>query len=274
MKRPAPFTFSFRRAPRRQGAMHSVAEHEPPVNSSRSNLSRRRAIFCAAALSVLTILSLQAPTAAADEGDILLSEIVPLLAGSPAGDLVVAEAPPPGSERLVRRSEVLAALREAGLDARGIAIPRVTRIRRDPTILEGEDLQARAMPAIREALAPCEAQSVRLPRRVTLPPGEISIDVDARVPQRTGSASGVAVFSAGTVNRRLPFSARVTCPPPAVSPGSRIRLVVRIGNVTATAPGEANQAGRIGDIIRVRNLSTRRALRARVIDGHNAEVLR
>ena len=59
-----------------------------------------------------------------------------------------------------------------------------------------------------------------------------------------------------------------------MSSGASLRLIVRIGNVVASAPGQASQNGRIGQVIRVRNLSTQRALMARIIDAENAEIVR
>lgn len=212
-----------------------------------------------------------------DENDpdgITLSEIVPLLADTPAGDLVVAPAPAPGRARRVRRSQVLRALRRAGMSAAGLSIPRSTTVRRAPNELEGDALRARALPPIEASLAPCRAQDIRLPRSVSLPPGRMALRVDAQVPNRSGRTSGVLILEARGVERRLPFSARVSCPPPAMQAGATIRILARFGNVSASAPGEATQSGRVGDIIRVRNTTTRRALRGRILDGRSVEVVR
>ena len=215
-------------------------------------------------------------TARADEptGDITLAEIVPMLEGSAHGAIVIAEAPAPGTTRVVRRSQVLAALRAAGVNPRGLAIPRSTRIERRPTELDGDALQARIGPAVARAFAPCELEGLRLPSHLSLPRGTIDVRVEGEAPVRSSRVSGVAVVSAGGVERRLAFTARAECPPPAVSSGASLRLIVRVGNVVASAPGQASQNGRIGQVIRVRNLSTQRALMARIIDAENAEIVR
>jgi flagella basal body P-ring formation protein FlgA len=46
-----------------------------------------------------------------------------------------------------------------------------------------------------------------------------------------------------------------------------------IGSVRASAPAEAKQPGRVGEIIRVTNRATGAALRARVIDAQTCEVV-
>jgi hypothetical protein len=212
---------------------------------------------------------------AQDEPDgVTLAEIIPVLANTAAGELIVAPAPEPGQARRVRRSEVLRAMRRAGMSTEGLAIPRSTNVRRAANDLEGDALRERALPPIEASLAPCRTYDIRLPRSVSLPPGRLNIRVDARTPNRSGRTSGVVIMEARGIERRLPFSARVTCPPPAMQAGTTIRILARFGNVSASAPGEATQSGRVGDVIRVRNTTTRRALRGRILDGHNVEVVR
>jgi flagella basal body P-ring formation protein FlgA len=43
--------------------------------------------------------------------------------------------------------------------------------------------------------------------------------------------------------------------------------------VKATAPAEARQPGRRGDIIRITNRATGASLRGRIIDAHTVEVM-
>jgi flagella basal body P-ring formation protein FlgA len=46
-----------------------------------------------------------------------------------------------------------------------------------------------------------------------------------------------------------------------------------VGHVKATAPAEARQPGRVGEIIRVTNRATGASLRARVLDARTVEVV-
>ena len=89
---------------------------------------------------------LAAPTSASAQDAIVLSEIIPVLAGSELGRLEIAPAPRPGASRVIRRSQVLRALRDAGHSARGLDIPRSTRIDREARRLDREDLRALVRP--------------------------------------------------------------------------------------------------------------------------------
>lgn len=252
---------------RRWHALCSIRSMAPPLHPSSLPL---RALLLAALL-----FSPSGVTLAQEEPDgVTLAEIIPVLTGTPAGELIVAPAPEPGRARRVRRSEVLRAMRRAGMSTAGLAIPRSTNVRRAANDLEGDALRQRALPPIEASLAPCRAHDVRLPRSVSLPAGRLDLRVDARAPNRSGRTSGVVIMEARGVERRLPFSARVTCPPPVVQAGATIRILARFGNVSASAPGEATQSGRVGDVIRVRNTTTRRALRGRIIDERSVEVVR
>ena len=51
----------------------------------------------------------------------------------------------------------------------------------------------------------------------------------------------------GERTQRISLQAMLTCPEPVVQPGSVVRLVVNHGAVHVSAPGVANQAGRVGD---------------------------
>ena len=73
---------------------------------------------------------------------------------------------------------------------------------------------------------------------------------------------------------RLPVTAQLRCPPPAVSPGQRIRLRVRVGAVTASTPGVARQAGLVGDVVAVHNPASGKRLRGRVVAPGVVEVSR
>ena len=65
----------------------------------------------------------------------------------------------------------------------------------------------------------------------------------------------------------------VDCPQVVVQSGRQVRIVAAIGNVRASASGEARQNGRVGEIIRVYNQVTRKMLRAKVIDEQTVEVV-
>jgi hypothetical protein len=222
---------------------------------------------------LVTLLCLAAPLPAAAQARIVLSEVVPALEGTELGDLEVGPAPPPGGVRTVRRSEVLAALRRAGRETRGLAIPRVTRVRRAARRLDAEALRALARPAVEAAMAPCSIESLTVTAEATVAPGALEVAAEGHAPRRSGSSALVIVLRAAGREVRVPAQARVRCPPPVVRPGARVRIVARFGAVEARAPGRARQPGRVGEVIRVRNTQSHQSLRARVVDADTVEVV-
>ncbi|WP_022854057.1 flagellar basal body P-ring formation chaperone FlgA [Thermodesulfatator atlanticus] len=60
--------------------------------------------------------------------------------------------------------------------------------------------------------------------------------------------------------------------PPVIKRGKIVRIVARGKNFVVSALGEARQAGRPGEFIRVRNLSSKREVYAKVIDAQTVEV--
>ncbi len=60
--------------------------------------------------------------------------------------------------------------------------------------------------------------------------------------------------------------------PPVVKRGSLVRIVAQGENFVVTAVGEARQDGRPGEIIRVRNLASKREVFARVVDEKTVKV--
>lgn len=217
------------------------------------------------------LMSLPARSLAQEQ--ITLDEVLPALAGTELGSIELGPAPPPGSVRTVRGSEIRAALRARGRDARGLAIPAATRVRREVRQVARQELEALVRPRLDEAIGPCEAGEIHLPDRVSLATGEIAIAVEASAPARAGRVSAAVVLTAGGRETRLTVSAEASCPPPIVSPGARVSIVARFGNVTAAVPGVAMQPGRVGDVIRVTNRSTRASLMARVESGEVVRVV-
>jgi flagella basal body P-ring formation protein FlgA len=60
--------------------------------------------------------------------------------------------------------------------------------------------------------------------------------------------------------------------PPLVKRGDLVTIIARSGGLQVSAPGEVKNAGAIGEIVRVKNLMSRRVLQARVVDEGLVEV--
>ena len=214
------------------------------------------------------------PGVAWAQAKVLLHEIIPALAQSELGALEIGEAPAPGSSRTVRRREVLRALSAAGHSPRGLAIPRATRIRREEQVIEREQLARLIRPALERARAPWSVGQVRGQRSVTLPKGQVEVRTDARAPVRGRSLGAFVELRVGGQSRRLPVRAALQCPDPTVKVGSRVRIVVQVGNVRATATGVARQAGRVGDLVKVSRSDGHTTLLARVLSEDEVELVR
>ena len=55
--------------------------------------------------------------------------------------------------------------------------------------------------------------------------------------------------------------------PPLVNRGERVTIMAKSQAIQITAPGEARNSGALGEIIRVKNLTSRREIQARVLDA-------
>ncbi|MDH5492051.1 MAG: flagella basal body P-ring formation protein FlgA [Myxococcales bacterium] len=205
---------------------------------------------------------------------ITVAEILPLLEGTPLGEVAVADAPLPGSSRIVRRAEIRVAIEEAGHDPSSLRIPRSTRVHREARRIEREELHRLLAPALERAAAPCQIERLRLPRSITVGGGALSSRVELGRPGSSGRVTGAITLEVRGREHRFPLSGTLSCPPPVIANGARVQIVAIVGPVRASAPGEARQPGHVGDEIRVRNLLTRSMLLARVIDDHTVEVIR
>jgi hypothetical protein len=208
------------------------------------------------------------------EDRVLLSEVLPQLDGTPLGAVDVAPAPAPGSNLTLSRADVLRALTQAGMakSLKPAEIPKSTRISREAVALSRDELLKQAHDAVSIATQPCELRDVRYPSevRVSAGPREYRGEFNSL---RSGSVTGAVIVSSGGRLTRVPAIATLSCPPPEVSSGSQVTAVAVVGNVKASAPAEAKQPGRVGDIIRITNRATGASLRGRIIDSHTVEVL-
>lgn len=237
--------------------------------------SARRALRAAALAALgLGAVALGPRAVRADTGRVTLAEILPALAGTELGALDLGPAPAPGETRTIRRSDVLRALSAAGRDARGLALPRVARVHRDVRAVAGAEVDALLRPAIDAALGACRVRALDPPRDLRLGTGRPEIAAEVAPPRASGRLAVPVRIVEGGRTLRIVVPADVECPPPVVAPGARVRIVVVVGAVRATAPGQALQAGRVGDEIQVTNLLSRARLSARVLDAGTVEVFR
>lgn len=219
------------------------------------------------------VVACSTATVAAQER-VSLSEIVPALEGTELGAIDLGPAPSPGATRVVRRSEIVAALQAAGRNSQGLAIPTTTRIRRESVHLSSEEIAERARRAVARSIEPCQVQSLQVRSDATLPSG--AIEFHSEGPERPTGRHVLITIVMSALGRsvRVPAQAEVSCPEPVVRAGGRVRVSIALGNVHASADGIARQPGRVGDTIRVHIEATHAQVEARILDEHHVEIVR
>ena len=141
-------------------------------------------------------------------------------------------------------------------------------------MLDAKALETLGSDALNAALHPCQAVTVQWPETARVPATPLSVAAQLRRPARSGSINAQLVFESNGRQTRVPLRLTAECPPPILQPGTRVRILVHVGSVQATAPGEARQSGRIGDRVRVTNLLSRRTVVAEVVDGETVRLTR
>lgn len=152
------------------------------------------------------------------------------------------------------------------------AARRRGRARRSTQRLDQRAVERLLRDSVETSLAPCDVTELDFPPSLILPAGDATVASLATAPRASGRITAPLIVTVGDAETRVLVSARVVCPAPVVAAGARVRIVVVVGAVRASAPGVVAQPGRIGDEVRVTNVETRVQLRGRVIDSGTVEV--
>jgi len=233
-----------------------------------------RSLHVTATALLLSAASVHAQDVVASNDRILLQEVMPTLVGTPIGAVDVAQAPAPGSSTTVHRADVQRALTQAGLreSVKTKDIPKSVKVSREAVKLTRDELSAQAQESIVAAVTPCDLGEVRYPSDVRLQAGPRTFRAEFNG-LRSGSLTGAVFIEAGGRETRVPVIATLVCPPPEIKPGTQVTAIAQVGPVKATAPAEARQAGRIGEIIRITNRATGASLRARIVSSRTVEIV-
>ncbi|MDB4973011.1 MAG: Chaperone for flagella basal body P-ring formation [Myxococcaceae bacterium] len=231
--------------------------------------------LCAAlSLSMMADGAARADDLAVESERVTLAMILPALTGTELGALDIAAAPLPGETSVIRASDVKAKLRESGKDARGLAIPKSTRLVRHKRDLSAKELEQLIRTALAPRVAPCQIDQLSTLQPLTVAQGELQLEAEPMVRKQSGRSTAMIMLKQGERSQRFSVQTVLTCPEPVIMPGAQVRLVLHSGAVHVSAPGTAHQPGRVGDEIRVTNSLTKKSLMARVIDATSAEVIR
>ncbi|MGB0679965.1 MAG: flagellar basal body P-ring formation chaperone FlgA [Polyangiales bacterium] len=202
-----------------------------------------------------------------------LSEVVPSTAGSALGEADLGPRPRPGHRRTLTRREVIQLLEAQGYSARGLKIPRRSTVRHhaaDPAAAGG--LEARTRRHLRASLPGCTLTGIDWSRAGPVAQDAEVLSAHPHGQPRFGRQSATLIVRQGTRTRRVAVWLTLNCPPPVITRGSHVRIVARVGAVRASTAGIAQEAGRVGEHIRVRNTKAKQVVEARVVDASTVEV--
>jgi hypothetical protein len=231
------------------------------------------ALSLASSLSLAVLLPASADDLTVEGEHVQLYAMLPALEGTELGDLVIADAPLPGESRVLRASDIRAVLKANGRDARGLDLPRSVRLVRRARSISQTELTQRVREAAAAQVAPCRVESVSTLPSVTLGGGDYEVQTEATARRNSGRVPVVVLLKQGDRSQRISAQIELSCPEPVVQPGASVRAVYTSGVVRVSTPATVQQAGRVGDEIRVTNQATKKQLRARVVDAQTVEVL-
>lgn len=232
-----------------------------------------KALALASGLSLLALAPARADELAVEGETVELAALVPALQGTELGGLVVAEAPLPGESRVVRASDIKAMLKAQGRDARGLDLPRSTRLTRRARNVSEAELSKRVREAVAAQVAPCTMVVLSTLPALSLGAGDYQVTATSTARRDSGRVPLVITLTQGERTQRISAQGELTCPLPVLQPGANVRLVASAGSVRVSAPATVHQAGRVGDEVRVTNQVTKKQLRGRVIDAQTVEVI-
>ncbi len=199
---------------------------------------------------------------------IQLSDLVPSL---PAGvaDVELGRAPPPGSTRLLSRSEILMAADRTGVDLRSLRLPAQVRVESAAKRWGSEELVSAALPALSASLpSGVTIKRAKTSSKAVTSPGATVTGVRMpKLPRRQGELLTTATLELsndGEVVARIPLSLTLdissAAARPAISKGARVQLMIESGPARVSATAVALADGEVGETLQFRVTATQRVL--------------
>jgi hypothetical protein len=239
------------------------------------------------ALLLLVLVCLAGLTARAesvvtiDRGRIVLRDVA---SGAPESlaMLDLGPAPPPGSSRLLPKSEVLRRLREVGVERADFQVQQVVRVASAVRRVPREELDAMVAPELRRRLRPgVELTELKVREGIDLSPRAALAAVRIpEIPKREGAfrTTIIAEFTAeGAPVKQLAIPVVVTVSERGAQPdlqrGARITLVIERGPATVGAEAILLEDADVGDTVQLKVRATSKVLRARIASREKAEVV-
>jgi hypothetical protein len=224
--------------------------------------------------SLLLALVCATATASAQESRIVRGPQIHLsdvLANLPAEmpDLELGAAPPPGSSRLLAKSEIENAANKSGVSLKGVRLPSQVRITSAAKRWSTEELVSAALPALTSALPRgVTVKKVKTSSKAVTSPGASVSGVRLpRLPRREGEHMTTATLELsndGEIVARIPLSLTLdissAAAAPAVTKGARVQLLIESGPARITATAIALNDGELGETLQFRVATTQKIL--------------
>lgn len=223
---------------------------------------------------LLLALALAASSAAAEElrlirgAQIHLSDVVASLPAE-VPDLELGAAPPPGSSRLLPKSEIENAASRSGVSLKSLKLPHVVRVTSAAKRWSANELVSAALPTLTRSLP--NGVSVKRAKTsakaVTSPDASVSGIRLPKLPRREGehmTTATIELSNEGEIVARIPLALTLNisraAAVPAVTKGARVQLVIESGPARITAAAIALADGEVGETLQFRVATTQKIL--------------
>jgi hypothetical protein len=223
---------------------------------------------------LLLALALTASSAVAEElrlirgAQIRLSDLVASLPAE-VPDLELGAAPPPGSSRLLPKSEIENAASRSGVSLKSLKLPHVVRVTSAAKRWSTDELVSAALPTLTRAL-PNGVTVKRVKtsaKAVTSPNASVSGVRLPKLPRREGehmTTATIELSNEGEIVARIPLALTLNISSaaavPAVTKGARVQLVIESGPARITAAAIALADGEVGETLQFRVATTQKIL--------------
>lgn len=210
-----------------------------------------------------------------------LSDVVASLPAE-VPDIELGAAPPPGSSRLLPKSEIENAASRSGVSLKSVKLPAVVRVTSAAKRWSADELVNAALPALSQSL-PSGIKVKRAKtssKAVTSPDASVSGVRLPKLPRREGehmTTATIELSNDGEIVARIPLSITLdissAAAVPSVTKGARVQLVIESGPARITATAIALGDGEVGETLQFRVTTTQKILFGRVEEPTLARVV-
>lgn len=207
-----------------------------------------------------------------------------LVASLPADvpDLELGSAPPPGTSRLLSRSDIENAAQKSGVSLKSLKLPAQVRVVSAAKRWSADELVNAALPSLTGSLPNgVTVKKAKASAKAVTAPNAIVTGVRLpKLPRREGehlTTGTIELSSDGEIVARIPLSLTLdigaAAAVAAITKGSRVQLMIESGPARVSATAIALNDGEIGDTLQFRVAATQKVLYGKVVDASSARVV-